>query len=239
MDWRQDGVPLGPVANRRFKATIFFSEIKQYQTAFVKPQFSRDRAHYPSIESHAPSAIPTLTRRTYTAIHLHYFTSNSQPQAPAALRQKLARTLTRRAARTISSAVRCHQPEVWSKSRSRIGSAPKPAACINGSYVASPSSPAVWSNSKSGIASNSVSGAASSGANSILTCFQFPLHRLDTPQSVREADKDTVLARGGKRAGEARRDERDTHNYGFSGNSTSSALLSSTTLGSSSTAARI
>jgi len=48
------------------------------------------------------------------------------PQAQTAVRQKLAHSV-RRAVRTITSAVRCDQPKVWSNSRSEIGWAPKSA----------------------------------------------------------------------------------------------------------------
>lgn len=68
----------------------------------------------------------------------------AQPQPLAALCSKLARMLTRRAARTITSVVRCRQPTVWSNSSSGIGSAPKFAVCVNGSCVATTSRCGFW-----------------------------------------------------------------------------------------------
>ena len=68
----------------------------------------------------------------------------AQPQPLAALCQKLACTLTGRAARTITSAVRCRQPTVWSNSSSGICSAPKSAVCVNGSCIAATSRCAFW-----------------------------------------------------------------------------------------------
>ena len=63
--------------------------------------------------------------------------------------------------------VRCHNPNVWSNSSYGIGSVSKPALCNNRSCPTSAVRFAVWSNSSSGIASNSGSGAASRSTNSI------------------------------------------------------------------------
>ena len=81
----------------------------------------------------------------------------------AAPRQRLIHTNPRSAACAISTAQNYH-PNVWSNSSSGIGYASTPASC-NCDIRSCPASAlrfAVWSNSTSGIASNTASGAASS-----------------------------------------------------------------------------
>ena len=75
--------------------------------------------------------------------------------------QRLVHTNPTTAACAISKAQDYH-PNVWSNSSSRIGSAVTPKLCNNRSCPASALRFAVWSNSSSGIASNSASGAAGS-----------------------------------------------------------------------------
>ena len=81
-------------------------------------------------------------------------------------RQRLVHTNPRSTACAISTAHDYH-PNVWSNSSSGIGSTSTPALCPNRSYPASDLRFAVCSNSSSGIATNTASGAASRCANSI------------------------------------------------------------------------
>ena len=133
----------------------------QCDRSLVKSQYSNGRARFPSIERHTPSTISKLSRGKWLVSHRHHSTGTPQTQVTAAICEKLPRTLARRAARTITSMVRCHHPNVWSNSSSRIGSASTPALCNNRSCPASALRFAVWSNSSPGIASNTPSGAAS------------------------------------------------------------------------------
>ena len=89
-----------------------------------------------------------------------------QPAPLTAPRQRLIHTNPHFAACDISTAQDYH-PYVWSNSSSGIGSASTRALCNNRSCPASAVRFAVWSNSTSGIASNTASGAASRCANSI------------------------------------------------------------------------
>ena len=82
--------------------------------SLVNPQYAPDRNHFPNTHRHAPSATTELCRRQHPALDFHNSTSTPQPQARAALCQKLARTLTYHAARATTYAMRCHQPRVWS-----------------------------------------------------------------------------------------------------------------------------
>ena len=91
---------------------------------------------------------------------------NWQPTPVTAPRQRLVHTNPRCAACAISTAQYYHL-NVWSYSSSGIGSAPTPALCNNRSCPASALRFAVRSNSTSGIASYTDSGAASRCANSI------------------------------------------------------------------------
>ena len=86
---------------------------------------------------------------------------NWQPTPVTAPRQRLVHTNPRCAACAISTAQYYHL-NVWSYSSSGIGSAPTPALCNHRSCPASALRFPVWSNSSSGIASNTASGAATS-----------------------------------------------------------------------------
>ena len=121
----------------------------QVNPSLVKSQYFNGRAHFPSIERHAPSTISKLSRGKWLVSHRHHSTGTPQTQVPAAICEKLPRTLARRATRTTTSVVRCHNPNVWSNSSSRIGSASTPALCNNRSCPASALRFAVWSNSSS------------------------------------------------------------------------------------------
>ena len=89
-----------------------------------------------------------------------------KPTLLAARRQRLIHTNPRSATCAISTAQDYH-PNFWSNSSSWIGSASTPTLCNNRSCPASALRFAVWSNSSSGIASNTASGAASRCTNSI------------------------------------------------------------------------
>ena len=91
---------------------------------------------------------------TVPAIRIWKFTPLTAPS------QRLIHTNPRAAACAISTAYDYH-PNVWSNSSSGIGSASTPALCNNRSCPASALRLAVCSNSSSGIASNTASGAAS------------------------------------------------------------------------------
>ena len=121
----------------------------QCDSSLVKSQYSNGRARLPSIERHAPSTISKLSRGKWLVSHRHHCTGTPQTQVPVAICEKLTRTLARRAARTITSMVRCNHPNVWSNSSSGIGSASTPALCNNRSCPASALRFAVWSNSSS------------------------------------------------------------------------------------------
>jgi len=95
--------------------------------------FSRPRplSHHTSSVSFINFIISQLSHEIWRAFHRHQITSTPQPYAPTALREILARTLTRSAARTITSVMRWHQSKVWSNSSSGIGPASTPASCTN------------------------------------------------------------------------------------------------------------
>ena len=96
----------------------------------------RQRSHHTSSRSFSFSE---LSHRNYSVFHRHHSTGTPQPQAPAAPYQKLAHTLTLRAAPTITSVARWHQGKVWPNCRSGNGIAPKSAVCVNEPRVASTS----------------------------------------------------------------------------------------------------
>ena len=104
------------------------------------PPTARCRARWP----HPPSSLPSLSHKQYSAslppLHQHPAAPSISCKTP----ETNAHSYT--PCRTLLF-LRCHQHKVWLNSSSRIGSAPKSAACINRSCIASASKSAIWSNS--------------------------------------------------------------------------------------------
>ena len=131
----------------------------------MNPRLSSHRGHPNQLITSGPRPLLCGVRRdlmrgtsekcTLPAIRL------CQPTPLTAPRQRLHPAHPRSNACAISTAQDYH-PKVWSHSISGIGSASTPALCNSRSCPASTLRFAVWSNSSSGIASNTASGAASS-----------------------------------------------------------------------------
>ena len=111
-----------------FKPPLDSTGMVQYSRSSVNIQFSR--ARFPNLERQTPSAISKLSTRKFPTLHRHQSATTPQPQAPDTLHQKLAHTLTRRAARIVTSAVRYYHPNVSPNSSSGFGSGATPYRAI-------------------------------------------------------------------------------------------------------------